>query len=349
MASDKTEQPTPKRLRDARKKGQVAKSKEVVSSAVITGVFVYLWIGRDFMLKNLKEMVLLPTSLYGMEFGDALASLLEGILSKMVIVVLPLVLSAMACAMLANFFQVGVLFSLQPVKPDVKKINPMQGVKKIFSKDNLIELLKSLVKILVLGILIFKLIESSVETLLQLPHLGLGAILPMLSSLVKEVVIYTAGAFFVVAVADFFWQRHTHIKKLMMTKDEVKREFKEMEGDPLIKSKRKQLHKEMVMNDTVQRARKASVIVTNPTRLAVALYYDKDKTKLPVVLTKGQDVVARKIIEVAREEGIPVMQNVPLAQALYEQVEMDQYIPSDLIEPVAEVLRWVQQIQGGGG
>ena len=349
MSGNKTEQPTPKRLRDARKKGQVAKSREVASSAVIAGLFAYIWLRWDFMFETAKEMVLLPASLYRTDFMKALEVLLKGIFIKMTLLVLPVVLIAMTCALVANLFQVAILFAFEPVKPDLKKIDPMQGIKKIFSKNNFMELLKSSVKIAFLGFLVFSIIKGAIRPLVELPCLGPGGVPVLLQALTKKLAIYGLGAFVLVAVADFFWQRHSHMKKLMMTKDEVKQEYKEMEGDPIIKSRRRQLHKEMVMNDTIQRARKATVIITNPTRLAVALFYDKEKTKLPVVISKGQDFVARKILEVAEEEGIPVMQNVPLAHSLYEDVEIDKYIPSDLIEPVAEVLRWVQQIKEGRG
>jgi len=235
MSGDKTEQPTPKRLRDARKKGQVAKSKEVVSAAVIIGLFMYLWAGSGYIIEHLSQMVLLPSSLYGMEFHDALAALVQGVVNKVILVVLPLVMASMVLAMLANFFQIGVLFAFEPVKADIKKINPMQGVKKIFSKDNLIELLKSAIKITFLGLLIYKVIRASIDPLLHLPHLGIHGVLPLLGALLKKVVAYTIAAFGIVAAADYFWQKHSHIKKLMMTKDEVKREYKEMEGDPTIR------------------------------------------------------------------------------------------------------------------
>jgi type III secretion protein U len=132
---------------------------------------------------------------------------------------------------------------------------------------------------------------------------------------------------------------------MKMSKDEVKREYKESEGDPLIKGKRKQLHHELVMSADAGAVRNASVVVTNPTRIAVALRYEKGKTPLPMVVAKGENLLARRIIEIAREEGIPVMENVPLARALFEEVEVERYIPAEMIEPVAEVLRWVQQLK----
>jgi type III secretion protein U len=340
--SEKTEQPTPKKLRDARKKGQVAKSKEVSSAAGLIGLFALIWLAWDFILDNLKELVLLPTAFYGVPFRDALPAVMDGVVTKFLVISVPVVIAAFVLGILSNFFQIGALFAFEAVKPDLKKIDPTQGIKKIFSMNNLFELLKSTIKILFLAFLLWMVIKESVDSLLKLPYYGVSGIAIVLPAMLKKVAIFTSFAFIVVAVLDFFFQKYQHIKKLKMSKDEVKREYKEMEGDPIIKGKRKQLHRELAMQDTVQKARKASVIVT---RLAVALFYDKDKTKLPVVLAKGEDLLAKRIIEVAHEEGIPIMQNVPLARDLYDHGQIDQYIPSELIKPVAEVLRWVQQLK----
>ncbi len=160
--------------------------------------------------------------------------------------------------------------------------------------------------------------------------------------------VNVAVVYLVVGIADIAWQRFSYKKELMMTKDEVKREYKESEGDPHIKGARKHLHQELMMSGTVEKTRKASVVVTNPTHIAIALHYDDEKTPLPMVLAKGTDLVARRIIEIAHEEGIPVMQNIPLARALNEHAQVDQYVPTELLEPVAEVLRVVRQLAKDG-
>jgi type III secretion protein U len=159
-----------------------------------------------------------------------------------------------------------------------------------------------------------------------------------------QMVATTFIAYGVIAVFDFAYQRYSHIKGLMMSMDEIKQEYKQMEGDPHVKGHRRQLAQEIAMGEMVEKTRKASVVVTNPTHYAVALYYDEEETPLPIVLSKGQDLVAQQIVRVAKEEGIPVMQNVPLTRALMSTAEIDQYIPSELIEPVAEVLRALQRM-----
>lgn len=342
--SEKTEQPTSKKFRDARNKGQVAKSKEIPTAAIIVGLYAFIWIFWDFYLDGFKELMLLPAACYDMPFKEALTFALHGALTKFITLSAPIVGLAMVLGLVANYAQIGVLFSFESIKPDMNKINPTEGLKKIFSMNNLIELIKSVVKILFLGYLIYKVIRGAIDPLTRIPLGGIDQLLTLLGAITKKIAIFSSGAFILVAVADHFLQKFQHTKKLKMTKDEVKKEHKEMEGDPIIKGKRKQLHRELAMNNAVEKSRKASVIVTNPTRLAIALFYDKEDGQLPVILAKGENLLAKRIVEVAREEGIPIMQNIPLARNLFEHGQVEHYIPSDLIEPVAEVLRWVRQM-----
>lgn len=343
--AEKTEQPTPKKLRDARKKGQVARSREVGSAAVLAAAFLVVWIWWDDYEEHLKALVLLPSLYYGLPFHDAMALVFQGTIHRIVLLSLPVLAAVAVTGVLANFLQIGGLFALEAAKPSLKKISPVEGVKRIFSLHNLVELLKSIVKILFLSVLLYAVIREAVPSLVLAPNFGLQGLMAVLSAILKKITVYTLGAYAVVAAVDFFFQRHDHLRKLKMTKDEVKQEYKEMEGDPLVKSMRKQLHREMAMADTLQKVRKATVLITNPARLAVALFYDEDRTKLPVVTAKGENLLARRMIEIAREEGIPVMENVPLARDLFEHGEINQYIPSELIRPVAEVLRWIRKVQ----
>ena len=341
--SEKTEQPTAKKLRDARKKGQVAKSREIPSAAVLLGIFMTLWLFWGFYLTHFESLVLLPTRFYEQPFPRALKNVLHGILKEIAVLSLPTLSVAVILGVLGNFFQIGFLFAPESIKPEMKKLNPIEGLKKIFSLHNLIELLKSGIKITFLGMLLYLVIRQSVDPLLKIPFLGLPGVSFILAEVLKKMAVYTGAAFLIVAAVDYYLQQFQHTKKLKMTKDEVKREYKEMEGDPIIKGKRKQLHQEMAMHNAAEKARKSTVVITNPIHFAVAVYYDAEEGNLPVVVAKGENRLARRIVEIAREEGIPVMQNVPLARALYRRVEPDQYIPSELIAPVAEVLRWVAQ------
>lgn len=343
--SEKTEQPTPKRLREARQKGQVAHSKEVVSAAAIIAVFGYFWAGWDGYVADLKELLLLPVDLYRLPFADAAKSLFDLLSLKCAQLVLPVLGLAVAAAIVANFAQVGALLAFESIKPDLKKIDPAQGMKRIFSVKNAIEALKSAIKIGFLSILLYRVVKDGLGDLMRVPYCDLACLSEVLAALMKQTVLYCTAAFIVIAAADFAFQRFQHLKELKMSKDEVKREYKEMEGDPHIKSKRKQLHHQLVMGGIEQQVKKSTVVVTNPTHVAVALYYEHGKTPLPVIKAKGENLIARRIKEIARREGIPIMENVPLARGLLAQGEVDQYIPSELIGAVAEVLRWVQSLE----
>ena len=345
MSGEKTEQPTPKKLRDARKKGQVAKSQDVIAAALTVTCFVVVSILFYTAVDDLQELILLPTQYYDVPFLDSYRALMLGVLTKVLIFSLPLLLAVIVVGIAANVFQIGFNLTMEPIKPELKKLNPIDKFKQLFALKNFVEFLKSALKVIVIGVVVSLIVKNSLDPLMRLPFGGeqqvIIALKPMLSVLATHVSI----AYIVIASADYFFQKWQHTKQLKMSKDEVKREYKEMEGDQQIKSKRKQLHQEMVQSDTVERTRKSSVVVTNPTHLAVAIFYDEDGNEMPRVVAKGEDHVARRMVEVAKEEGIPVMQHVPLARALHEGVGIDRFVPPDLIEPLAEVLAFVQQLK----
>lgn len=344
--SDKTEQPTAKKLREARRKGQVAYSKDFTQTILILAVFGYFIGNGVSMMESMGDLILLPGRVVDLPFTmafDVVVREMAGIVAGLLVPVLILV---MVAGIFADMMQVGVNFAFEAIKPSAKKLNVASNAKNMVSKKNLVEFLKSLVKVTFLSVLVYLVVRGSLNDLMRVPPNGVPGVLKALGSLVGEIMAYTAVAYIIVAAFDFAFQRFNHTKQLMMSKDEVKREYKESEGDPHIKGKRKQFHQELMAGGMVQQSRKASVVVTNPTHIAVALKYDREETPLPLVLAKAEGVLAKRIVEVAAEEGIPVMRNVPLARALFQTAEIDQYIPSDLIEPVAEVLRWVQQLEG---
>ena len=343
-SGNKTEPPTQKRLRDARKKGQVAKSKEVVSAASIIFLLSYLWMASDYYMEKFRELIALPVTTYGIEFHSALGEIIVETFKFAVILALPVIGIALIVGIAANFLQIGALFAPETIKEGYKKINPGQAIKNIFSRKNFVELIKSILKIIFLGYLIYLALRHNLGNLLLIPTCGLGCLLPIFGSLMGQVITYAIIAFIIVAAADYAFQKHDYIKNLKMTKDEVKREFKEMEGSPEIKSHRRQLFQEIVNSQVSNNVSRSSVIITNPTRMAIGIYYDDEETPLPIVTFKEQGAMAKRVIEIAREQGIPVMENVPLAHALMEQANINQYIPSDLIKPVAEVLRVIREL-----
>ncbi len=341
--SEKTEQPTPKKIRDARKKGQVANSKDVTSTALLIVIFTYFGLRREYLLDTLMELIVAPTIFFTTPFEEAWVEVCCVGLMAGIKVVLPLTLLVFCTGVMANVLQFGLLLSAESIKPDINKLNPVSKVKQIFSMKNLIEFLKSAAKILFLGTLLYFVIRNTLDPLLKIPFTRVKDFITILPGILKTFAMNVGFAYVVVAFLDFIFQRHNHTKQLMMTKDEVKREYKESEGDPTIKGKRKQFHRELLQGSPAQKTKRASALVVNPTHYAIALYYNEIITPLPIVLAKGIDFQAQVMKKVAREFNIPIMENVPLAHALYDLADEGRYIPRELIEPVAQVIRWVQE------
>jgi type III secretion protein U len=343
--SEKTEQPTPKRLREAREKGQVAKSRDLVQTLLFIAILATLLMRNETNAKILGTLMVLPGNLYSMPFLVALRELGTAALSALMVILLPLFGALVLTAIAANVVQSGFLFSLKALVPDLSRLSPAAQLKNMFSAKNLVEFMKSVTKIAVLGIALYVTIRAGLGDLLHSSSCGLGCALLVGDRMLVQVLAVTTVVFLAVSAADYFFQYRHHIKELRMTKEEVKQEYKEMEGDPHIKRKRKELHRELSNQNAAERVRTASVLVTNPTHIAVALYYEAELTPLPTVLAMAEGSLALRMMAIAREENIPIMQNIPLARGLYADAEIDQYIPSALIEPVAEVLRWLQTLE----
>ena len=347
-SGEKTEQATPKKLRDAHEKGQTANSRDVSSTAVLLALFAVLAVASSMMLTDLRSLVgdiadLVPV-------GDDGKAVNEGIHATVLVILKYSVVFAVTAAVagvVSNLAQIGFIFSGESMKPDLNKLNPFEGAKKIISMKNLFEFAKNVVKVSFLGYLLYRMISGSIPLLLTLCYADLeDGVLPVLGSLFWTLAKYTAAGYIVIAVVDWFIQRRMFLKQMMMTKDEVKREYKEMEGNQEVKQKQKELAQEL-MNDPnpVAGAQRSTVVVTNPTHLAVGLRYVPDEMPLPQVVCRGADQIAEMIKAAAREAGIPVMENVPLARALYQECRLDDYIPESLVEPVVEVLKVVRDLE----
>jgi type III secretion protein U len=344
--SEKTEQPTPKKLREAREKGQVAKSQEVGSAAVILTVMTMFVLRFEANLDELQACYNFSIGLMRLPLREALPQAGGRAAGTFLFVAGPLIAAAPLAGIIAHTAQVGVLFAFKGAMPSLNKLSPKNWVNKVFSKKALVEIGKTVLKVVVLAWILYSAVLDNLDPLLKSGLRTPQHFLDVFGAVLMKIFLWCALVFAAVAALDFLIQKRLFTTQIMMTKDEVKREYKEMEGDPQIKSQRKQLHQEMVMNTAIQETRKASVLITNPTRIAVALYYKKDSTPLPVISAVGQGALAKKMRQVAEEEGIPIMENVPLARDLLEQGETGNYIPSDLIEPVAEVMHWVDELTG---
>lgn len=344
--SEKTEQPTSKRLRDSRQKGDVAYSKDFTQTLLILAIFGYLIAASSHIIDTMAQMIVLPSTLLQLGFNQAAETLINALLREMAWILLPFIGIVLIAGIFGDTMQVGILFAFDKLKPSAKKLNMLANAKNIVSKKNFVEFLKSVLKIAFLSVLLWILIRNALPIMTSIPQAGMAGLGQVMGELMKTMLIHIGLAYGTIALADFAWQRYQYRKGLMMSKDEVKQEYKEMEGDPQIKHQRKQLHQEMQQQGAVASARKATVLVTNPTHLAVALRYDAEETPLPVVLAMGEGALAERMMAAAREAGVPVMQNIALARALTEQAQAGQYIPSELVEPVAELLRLLQQMEG---
>ena len=341
--AEKTEQPTAKKLRDARKKGQVANSKDVTSTALLIVIFSYFGIRHETISQALLEVTVAPARFFQESFGEACQHTALACLWATVQVLLPLMMLVFLTGIFANCLQFGLLFSPEAIKPDFNKLNPISKLKQIFSLKNCIEFLKSSFKILFLSTLLYFVIRNTLDPLLKTPFLSVPDFTNLMFPILKRFVMNVAFAYGLVAFFDFIFQRYNHKKQLMMTKDEVKREFKEQEGDPTIKGKRKQLHRELLQGGPIQKTKRASALIVNPTHYAIAIYYNELVTPLPFVLAKGVDFQAQQMKKVAAEYHIPILEDIPLAHALYDLAEEGHYIPRELIEPIAKVIRWLQE------
>lgn len=344
MSGEKTEPPTQKRLRDARKRGEVASSKEVVSSALILAFLGLFAATMPRMIDQFQAMMSMPVALLNDDFATASDKLLRGYATAAGQVLAPFLLIAMVVPVVGFTFQFGLLLSAEGAKPSLNKLNPASYIKKTFGLQNLVEFLKSILKIVILSVIILLILRDGMQAIIDAQVCGVDCLIQVLGMLLMQLTIWVAGPLIVIGAADFAYQKWSFTNKNKMSKDEVKREFKESEGDPMIKGQRKQLHQQMIMESQVDRSRKASVLITNPTHIAVAVVYREGETPLPVVTAMGTDLLARRMVEAATQAGVPVMQNIPLAHALLEDAQLDEYIPSELIEPFVEVLRALREL-----
>ena len=342
---EKTEEPTGKKLSDARNKGQVAKSQELSAAFIL---FVGFWAMKVLGAHIYREIAGYTAYIFGnlntTVDTETVMRLFLSIVMILMKTAFPVMIAIMIVGFAVNVAQVGWHFTTEPIGFDLGKLNPINGFGKIFSKRSLVELVKSLFKILIIGLFIY---ENLQEELLQMPkliYLDLSASMGKIADIIFMMAFKICAIFFAMAILDYMYQKWEHHESLKMTKQEVKEEFKQMEGDPQIKGKIKQKQREMAMSRMMREVPKADVIVTNPTHFAVALRY-AEGMRAPEVIAKGQDFVALKIKDVAREAGVVIVENKPLARALFASVEIGETVPPELYKAVAEVLAYVYHLK----
>ena len=345
-AGEKTEMPTPKKLRDARQKGQVCTSKDIVSTAILIVLFALLaWMGVELM----EDMEELLRFLGGSVAENNEEAIMESSKFTMLLIFkhsFIFVVVAAVIGIVANVAQIGFLFTFEPMIPKLEKLNPVEGAKKIFCMKNLFEFLKNVVKVCFLGYLLYKIIWASIPELLTMCYGTVDDIFPCLKLMLKRLAVYTAFGYIVIAIVDRLFQGRNFTKQMMMTKDEVKREYKEMEGSQEVKQAQRQFRDEILNGpDPRQSVSKANVVVTNPTHISVGIRYAAEEAPLPRICVMGADRIAKIIREEALSLGIPIIEDVPLARSLYAKGRVEDFVPEDFLEPVAEVLKWAKQLQ----
>lgn len=346
---EKTEQATAKRRQDFRKKGQVAQSKEVNTAALI-GISLLMWTFyapifwrqiENLLAGSLRrggsEVTVLSTVNLAWSLGGTLALLL-----------LPVFMLTLLVGFLSCYMQVGPLFTTKPMEPDLNKLNPIKGMAKFVSVRSAVELVKSLAKIILVGVVAYRTVAAEFEKALSLSWMELPQTLSFLGHVSFLVLLKTSGLLIVLALLDYLFVRWEMEKKMRMTKQETKEEFKETEGDPHVKSRIRSIQMRMARQRMMAEVPKADVVVTNPTHLSVALSYVRGEMSAPKVVAKGADHLAMRIREIAGENGVPLVENVPVARALY-QVEVGQEIPEEMFRGVAEILAYVYGLKANSG
>lgn len=347
---EKTEEATAKRLQDARKEGQVAKSQEIITAAMLFALFAVLRVFSGFMADRLLRSFYTSystISVYAVEKADGnfVRALVNQAMADIVIATLPVFLIAVVLALALNVFQVRLQVTTKPLQPKFSKLDPIKGFKKIFSKDKVVELLKSLVKIGIIFYLAYSTLQEDVDKIAILYELGLMQAVSLITSIVINMGMKISAFYLVLGLADLLYQRLKFKKDMRMSKQEVKDEYKQQEGDPQVKGRIKNKMRETSMRRMMQNMPEADVVITNPTHFACAIRYDKETAAAPVLLAKGADYLAQKIKEAAKEYRIPIVENKALARMLYYNVDVDSEIPAELYQMTAEVLAYVYQLK----
>ncbi|RUM87104.1 MAG: flagellar biosynthesis protein FlhB [Thermodesulfatator sp.] len=344
---ERTEEPTPRRREEARKRGQVARSREVASVAVLgSGLLAFVLTG-GFMLTQVfaayRYFLRLP--LRTLSLPESVLVLKQS-LRFGGLMLLPVLILLSLAAFLAHFLQTGGVVAWEALSPKLERIHPVEGFKRLFSLPALVELAKSLGKIVIISTVAWVVIRKHEQEMLALLGEDLVTVAQGLYHLSQDLVLKLLMALAALAVLDFFFQRWDLERKLRMTREELKEELKQTEGDPLVRARIRQLQREMARRRMMAEVPKADVVITNPQEIAVALRYEIQEMPAPQVVAKGRGLLAQKIKEMAREHGVPVVEDPPLARLLYAQVEVGDFIPEDLYRAVAEILAYVYRLKG---
>lgn len=345
--SDKTEEPTPKKKKDARKQGNIAKSAEVNKAMTFIAILVVIYMMSGSIISELQGFIVnILSGDFSMTMNDnTIKILMFKVMMSFMKIVLPISLIIMVFGILGSLIQTGLFFSMESLKPKFSKLNPLTGLKNMFSMKAIVNLIKSMVVICIMIYLGYSFMSKNFEGIIKSGDIYLPYMFNIVLDLIKSILTSITLAVAVVAVLDYGYEKFSHKKGLKMTKQEVKEEYKQMEGDPHIKGKIKQKQRQMANQRMMQAVPSSTVILTNPTHISIAIRYEQGKDTTPIVVAKGVDEVAFRIREIAKSHDIPIIENVPLARLIYKEVDIDQEIPEEMYKAVAEVLVAVYKIK----
>ncbi len=347
-AEEKTEQPTPRKKEEAKKKGEVAKSRELPSVAVIVAGMLALTFFGGYMFNYLQ--IIVQESYALIEFNELEISDFLTLANRMVeifiLIMAPVFAAILIAAVFSNIMQVGVLFTPEAVTPKLSKLDPIKGLGRLFSKQAFMELFKCLLKLAIVGGVAFLTVKSQMKDLPLLGHMEVSSIILYILKTIFKILIRCTLAMIFLVIIDYAFQKWETNKKLKMSKKELKEEHKRTEGDPIVKSRIRSIQTQMARKRMMQEVPDADVVITNPTHIAVALKYENETMNAPKLIAKGAEKIAEKIRELAEENDVPVVENRELARSLYSLVETGREIPAALYQAVAEVLAYIYRLKG---
>lgn len=347
FSGERTERATGKRRADARRKGQVAKSREIPSVMVLMTALSVLFLLSSYIFQQLSSVMVQSFQQMEAQFinGENIQAISMEIIWAIFRILSPVMAGVVGVALLSNYVQIGSLFSLEAIQPKFSKINPLNGLKRVVSKQSAVELFKSLFKFLIIGWAAYSVIRDELPNILTLMDRETMGVLQFIGSVAMRIFFRTVLVMVGLAALDYGFQRWSYEKGLRMTKREVQEEYKQTEGDPLIKSRIRSVQRELARKRMMAKVPKADVIVTNPTHLAVALRYNREEMMAPRLVAKGAGLIAEKIKDVAQAHQVPIVENKPLAQILFKTVDLGQLIPSNLYQMVADLLAYVYRMK----
>lgn len=347
QGGSKTEQPTPKRLRDAKEKGQVIQSKDITQISVTIMAFALCIMLGGWMVETLKFILIFPTEYFGKPFDFSLAEVVSAVMFKSIQLSLIFTGILALTAIFATIMHQGVTFAPEKLKIKMETLNPVNGAKNLFSKKSLFEVIKSIIKSSLYASFFMYIIIDNMQDIVLTPQCGINCLIAVTLKILIEFMVFIIFIGVIIAIIDYLMQKRIYTKELMMTKDEVKREHKDVEGNPEIKKRRKEIHREIIESQG-EKVGTSDVLVTNPTHITIGIMFKRGKTPLPIITLKAADNEALICRQIGKDMNIPVFENIPLAHALWEDAEVERFIPQDLFEPVAQILSWVESMKGDG-